>query len=593
MSSAYNRENPPLARTLALVAVALAAYVGLAWLIPDRYYQLIFTLILIWAVVGVAFNLFSGYSGLLSFGHAAFFGLGAYAVALLYIKLGISPWIGIVAAAAVGAIAGVIIGYPTFRLRGHYFALAMLAYPLVLLALFQWMGYQEESLPMARQNPAAYMQFADTRMYILISAVLLGIALAINLYIARSRFGLSLLAIKQNEPAAMAAGINPLRWKLLAIVLSGSLTAVAGGVYGVVQLIVTPESVFGVLVSSRALIVTLFGGIGTVAGPVVGALVLIPLGEILHVQLSHILPGIQGVVLGIAIIAVVLLAPEGILPWILRKVRRKAPEGGALTLATEPYVREAVPSAIDGGAPILEVRDVAVRFGGLQALSNVTFDVKQGEILGIIGPNGAGKTTLFNIMNGFIAPTKGGVRFMGQELIGKPAYEICRAGVGRTFQIVRPFAALSVMRNVVVGAFAHQPKEEKAYEEAARALERVGLASRAPVLAGNLTTVELRLMELARALASAPKLLLLDETLAGLGAGEVEHMLRAIAAIRKQGVSIVIIEHTMHAMVRLADRLVVLDHGEAIATGDPASVINLPRVIEAYLGKKWAARAEA
>jgi len=144
-----------------------------------------------------------------------------------------------------------------------------------------------------------------------------------------------------------------------------------------------------------------------------------------------------------------------------------------------------------------------------------------------------------------------------------------------------------------VGAFAHQPKEEKAYEEAARALERVGLASRAPVLAGNLTTVELRLMELARALASAPKLLLLDETLAGLGAGEVEHMLRAIAAIRKQGVSIVIIEHTMHAMVRLADRLVVLDHGEAIATGDPASVINLPRVIEAYLGKKWAARAEA
>jgi len=593
MSSAYNRENPPLARTLALVAVALAAYVALAWLIPDRYYQLIFTLILIWAVVGVAFNLFSGYSGLLSFGHAAFFGLGAYAVALLYIKLGISPWIGIVAAAAVGAIAGVIIGYPTFRLRGHYFALAMLAYPLVLLALFQWMGYQEESLPMARQNPAAYMQFADTRMYILISAVLLGIALAINLYIARSRFGLSLLAIKQNEPAAMAAGINPLRWKLLAIVLSGSLTAVAGGVYGVVQLIVTPESVFGVLVSSRALIVTLFGGIGTVAGPVVGALVLIPLGEILHVQLSHILPGIQGVVLGIAIIAVVLLAPEGILPWILRKVRRKAPEGGALTLATEPYVREAVPSAIDGGAPILEVRDVAVRFGGLQALSNVTFDVKQGEILGIIGPNGAGKTTLFNIMNGFIAPTKGSVRFMGQELIGKPAYEICRAGVGRTFQIVRPFAALSVMRNVVVGAFAHQPKEEKAYEEAARALERVGLASRAPVLAGNLTTVELRLMELARALASAPKLLLLDETLAGLGAGEVEHMLRAIAAIRKQGVSIVIIEHTMHAMVRLADRLVVLDHGEAIATGDPASVINLPRVIEAYLGKKWAARAEA
>jgi branched-chain amino acid transport system permease protein len=223
----------------------------------------------------------------------------------------------------------------------------------------------------------------------------------------------------------------------------------------------------------------------------------------------------------------------------------------------------------------------------------VTFEVNTGEILGVIGPNGAGKTTLFNILNGFIPPGKGSVRFEGRELIGKPAYEICLAGIGRTFQIVRPFAGLSVLRNVVVGAFAHQRNEAAAYAEAERALERVGLASRAPVLAGNLTTIELRLMELARALASGPKLLLLDEILAGLGAGEVEHMLRAIAAIRREGVSIVIIEHTMHAMVRLADRLVVLDHGEVLATGDPATVINLPMVIEAYLGKKWAARAAA
>jgi len=478
MSSAFDRENPPLARTLALTVLAIAAYVALAWLIPDPYYQLIFTIILIWAVVGVAFNLFSGYCGLLSFGHAAFFGLGAYTVALMFVGWGITPWIGLLAAAVVGAASGVIIGYPTFRLRGHYFALAMLAYPLVLLYLFQWLGYQEVSLPMKREAAAAYMQFADQRIYILISAVLLAIALAINLYVARSRFGLSLLAIKQNEPAAMAAGINPLQWKLMAIVLSASLTAVAGGVYAVVQLIVTPESVFGMLVSSRALIVTLFGGIGTVAGPVVGALVLIPLAEILQVKLSDVLPGIQGVVLGIAIIAVVLLAPEGILPWVLRRFRTKTPEGGALVLATAPYARETPSSAEGQGAPILEVRNVAVRFGGLQALANVTFDVKAGEILGIIGPNGAGKTTLFNILNGFIAPTQGSVRFQGHELVGKPAYEICRAGVGRTFQIVRPFAALSVLRNVVVGAFAHQPHEAAAYEEAARALERVGLASR-------------------------------------------------------------------------------------------------------------------
>jgi len=581
-----------LARSIGIATAAIAVYVALASLVPDRYYQLIFTIILIWAAVGVAFNLFSGYSGLLSFGHAAFFGIGAYTVALLFVKAGVSPWIGVAIAAVVGAAAGFVIGFPTFRLRGHYFALAMLAYPLVLLYLFQWLGFQEVSLPMVREAAAAYMQFADTRVYILISGVLLAIALAINLHVARSRFGLSLLAIKQNEPAAMAAGINPLVWKLKAIMLSASLTAVAGGVYAVVQLLVTPESVFGILVSSRALIVTLFGGIGTVAGPVVGALILIPLGEFLHVQLSDVLPGIQGVVLGIAIIGVVLLAPEGVLPYVLRRVRRKpAPQGGALTLDATPYTRDGNLPAV--GAPILEARDIAVRFGGLQALSRVTFDVKPGEILGIIGPNGAGKTTLFNILNGFIPPTQGSVRFLGQEIVGKRPYEICRAGIGRTFQIVRPFAGLSVLRNVVVGAFAHRSDEASAYTEAANALERVGLAARAGVLAANLTTIELRLMELARALASEPRLLLLDEILAGLGAGEVEHMLRAIAAIRKQGVAIVIIEHTMHAMVRLADRLVVLDHGEAIATGEPGAVIDLPRVIEAYLGKKWANRAAA
>ena len=569
--------------------VCAAAYLGVAWLVQDRYYQLMFTLIPIWAMVGVAWNLFSGYSGLLSFGHAAFFGIGAYTVALLLVKVDISPWFGLVAAGIAGAISGVVIGFPTFRLRGHYFALAMLAYPLALLYVFEWLGFQEVALPMKREAPAAYMQFSDQRVYVLLAVLLLVVALFVNVAVARSRFGLSLLAIKQNEAAAMAAGINPLRWKISAIALSGALTAIAGGLYAVVLLIVTPPTVFGMLASAQALIVTLFGGIATIAGPVIGALILIPLGEVLHAELGSRLPGIQGVVFGAAIILVVLVAPEGILPW-LQSRRRKRGSEEPLALDTAPFVRSEQTRA---HKLQLAVSDVSVRFGGLQALQGVSFEVGHGEILGIIGPNGAGKTTLFNALNGFITPNQGSVRFEGRELRGQRPFVVCRAGIGRTFQIVRPFARLSLLDNVVVAAFFAERNDTAAYARAREAIGRVGLAGREGRVASTLTTVELRLMELARALAPRPKLLLLDEILAGLGASETEHVLKVVEAIRRGGVTVDIIEHTMPAMVRLADRLLVLDHGVVCAAGAPASVTSDPAVIEAYLGKRWVARAAA
>jgi ABC-type branched-subunit amino acid transport system ATPase component/ABC-type branched-subunit amino acid transport system permease subunit len=582
-----------VSKALALIGGGAALFLGAAWLVQDRYYQLMFTLVPIWATVGVAWNLFSGYSGLVSFGHAAFFGIGAYTVALLLVNLGVSPWLGIVLAGLAGALAGVIIGYPTFRLRGHYFALAMLAYPLALLYVFEWLGFQEVTLPMKREAPGLYMQFADQRVYVLLAVLLLIIALVINVVVARSRFGLSLLAIKQNEPAAMAAGIDPRRWKLKAIALSGALTAIAGGLYAVVLLIVTPPTVFGMLASAQALIVTLFGGIATIAGPVIGALILVPVGETLHAELGSRVPGIQGVVFGAAIIIVVLIAPEGILPWIQAQLRKRRPlrDGAPLVLDGSTYVRAA--SAPAPANPLLEVREVSVRFGGLQALRNVRFEVRHGEILGIIGPNGAGKTTLFNALNGFIAPRPGSVQLDGRELVGERPFTVCRAGIGRTFQVVRAFGRLSVLDNVVVGAFAAEGDDAAAYARAREAIKRVGLAGREARLASSLTTVELRLMELARALAGRPRLLLLDETLAGLGASETEHVLKVVESVRRGGVTVLIIEHTMHAMVRLADRLLVLDHGEVLAQGEPKAVTGNPAVIEAYLGKRWVQRAAA
>jgi len=576
-------------------------YLALVAVVRNQYYQLMLTLVPVWATLGISWTILSGYSGLVSFGHAAFFGLGAYTLTILFVSFGITPWIGIVGAGAVGALAGLVIGYPTFRLRGHYFALSMLAYPLALLYVFEWLGYQEVSLPMRRDAPAAYMQFSDNRVYTLIALAMMLAALLVSLRIERSRFGMSLLAIKQNEIAAEAAGIDTFSWKLKAIVVSGMIAGAIGGFYAVVLLVVTPPSVFGMLTSAQALIMALFGGVGAAWGPVIGAAVLIPLTEILHAELGDKLPGIQGVVLGVAIILIILFAPEGIL-WKVRDVLRRRRSAGSTVQS--PAARHMAPEPVAATHParvaprsdapvMLEVQGLSKSYGGLKAVQNVSFQVRDGEILGIIGPNGAGKTTLFNLLNGITRADVGQVRFEGQDIFGLSANSICRRGIGRTFQVVRPFPRLTVLENVVVGAFVATGSDDEAYVQARKALVRVGMQGDADLLAGGLTTKQLRLLELARALASNPKLLLLDETLAGLGSDAVEDMLAVIRKIAADGTTIVIIEHTMHAMVRLADRFVVLDHGTVLAEGAPETVTREPAVIEAYLGKKWSAHARA
>jgi branched-chain amino acid transport system permease protein len=240
-------------------------------------------------------------------------------------------------------------------------------------------------------------------------------------------------------------------------------------------------------------------------------------------------------------------------------------------------------------APILTVSNLSKSFGGLRAVADASFTVGDGEILGIIGPNGAGKTTLFNLLNGFLPPDAGTVTFAGRELIGLKPNRICRLGIGRTFQVVRAFARLSVLDNVVVGAYAKTASDAEAIAAASAALAQVGLTGRAGALAGSLTNKELRLMELARALAGQPRLLLMDEPLAGLASHEIEDMLEVIRALAAQGTTVVIIEHTMRAMVRLAERFIVLDHGAILAAGLPGEIVKDESVIEAYLGKKWAA----
>ncbi len=574
-----------------VLAVVSILYLAISAFVTNSYYQLILTLVPIWAVFGASWNILSGYGGQLSFGHASFFGIGAYTVTLALVYWNLTPWLGIPLGMLMGAIAAVIIGTPTFRLRGHYFALSMLAYPLFILYLLQYLGFQEMSLPMHRDHPIAFLEFTDQRLYTLVATLLLVAGILACMFVENSRFGLALLAIRQNELAAEAAGINARQWKMRALITSGIIAAAAGGLYACVLLVVTPDSVFGLLVSAQPVVVTLFGGVVSIWGPVIGAAILVPLAESLNAQLGNIIPGIQGVVYGAAIIVIILAAPDG-LYWTIRDRWLR----GAMPPLPPPLPAEPAPARTYsevGATPLLRVEHLSRSFGGLRAVSQVSFAIEPREILGIIGPNGAGKTTLFNVLNGVLAADEGSALLAGEQMLGRKVYQVCRMGVGRTFQVVRSFPRLPLLDNVAVGAYGAGLPDRAAVAAAEHALHRVGMLHLATRQAGQLTNKQLRLMELARALAGQPRLLLLDETLAGLGRDECDEVLDVLAKLRDEGMTIAIIEHTMHAMMRLADRFVVLDHGAVLATGLPRDVVENRAVIEAYLGKKFLARQNA
>jgi ABC-type branched-subunit amino acid transport system ATPase component/ABC-type branched-subunit amino acid transport system permease subunit len=578
---------------LPIVAVVAVGFL-LSFVVTERYHHRVLTLVFLWATMGLAWNIISGYAGQISFGHQAFFGIGAYVTVLLAAKLKLTPWLGMLGGVGVAVLAAVLIGTPTFRLAGIYFGLATLAYPLIFRIVMDYLGYQEVAIPMMREQPGLFMQFTEPRAFDLLALGILAATLVMSRLIETSRLGYSLRAIKENEQAAEAMGVDSFRCKMIAYMLSAAPAAVAGAVYAhAILFVVTPEAVFGVLVIVQTLTVCLVGGAGTLWGPIIGAAIMIPVSEILDTTMGDRLPGIQGVVYGAALMAVMMYAPEG-LYWRVRSMllgRTRRQVGAARPVSTAAEVDAPAPTVPAATRQVLmDVRGISKAFLGLQALSEVSFDVREGEILGIIGPNGAGKTTLFNVLNGFLLPERGEVHWLGKSITGLQPHVVCRLGIGRTFQVMRLFPHLTVLENVMVGAFAHGGSPDHARASSLAALDLVGLADRADVVPTGLTTLDLRLMELARCLATRPRLILLDEPLAGLSTDGVELMAVMIRRARSAAVTVAIIEHTIHALVKLADRLVVLDQGRRLAEGLPGEVTRTPAVIEAYLGTRWLAR---
>jgi branched-chain amino acid transport system permease protein len=579
----------------------------------DRYTQRVILLIFIWAAASCSFNIISGYGGQTVFGYMMFVGTGAYTTVFLFKFLHVSPWFGMLIGAVIAAVIAFFIGLPTLRLRGVFFAMATIAFPLIAFAVLSGMGYEEVIIPFSGRDPLS-LHFTDMRSYVVIAVVLLVGILILTHKIETSRFGYALKAIRQNETAAEGMGVDTFRVKLIAFMLSAALGAIIGTIYSYSCLFVlTTHAVFGLFIVVRILAISSVGGLGTLWGPVIASAILIPIGEYLNAQLGDRLPGLSDVIYGAALIGAIIYMPEGIWGKISNafKQHRKSvpateliPTGTSSLTYTDPQGSEGVAiSSLSGSfekkdgkndnrgaAPILKVVDISKSFGGVEALKNVSFEVPRGKILGIIGPNGAGKTTLFNVIHGYLRPENGKVFFDGEDTHRLKPHDLCRRGVGRTFQVAQIFQNLKVVENIMIGAFAVESSADKAWAIAEETATMLGFTRRLNDYATGLTIWETKMLEFARALSARPRLLLVDEPMAGLNPEENHQIGETIKAISKAGITVIVIEHVVQSLVKISDLMVGLDQGKKVIEGTPDEVVSNPHMVEGYLGAKWKER---
>ena len=588
LASARRSASGSLTAALPYLAVLLAALA--LPLAGEDYWTVIATRAAIYWVLVSGLNLVVGFAGQLAIGYVALLTLGAYTSSVLVERAGLNPFLALIAAATVGAVAGVVVGLPALRLRTFYFAMTTLGFATIVTQVaLAWTSVTGGGIGVS--GPALAAPFDSTNGFYLLCVALAATCTWMTLNAAHSRFGRSLVAIRDAEVAAEACGVAKAPLLMLVFLFSGALAGVAGGLFATLQSYITPDA-FTFDLSVLFFIAILIGGRGSVLGPLLATLLLTALPEFASPLVAW-----STFLYAALLLVIVLVVPGGIADVLDFHNRRALPAARAVVPRTQ-----LLPAllACDAGGSELSLRGITLSFGAVRAIDGLDLDLRPGEVHGLIGPNGSGKTTTLNAICGFAIPQSGTVRVGDAPLPMGAAPLRAAAGIGRTFQTPRIVGEASVIDNVMIGGTIlgratlletlltlprHRRDEAALQDRAMAALRVVGLEGLASVRADRLQHSELRFVEIARAMMPTPRFLLLDEPAAGLSATEIERLGQLVTAISRQGTGVLLVEHHADLIFSVCDRVTVLNLGQILATGTPADIRAHRDVVEAYLGR--------